>query len=103
TWRKHDPHARARVVLDPRQSEIAKRMSTSEKLISQYGALEKAQACLACHGMDTNVKDKLGSKQFVDNVDEGINCLGCHGRAEAWQGEHYGSKDWRKIPYDDSK
>jgi hypothetical protein len=92
-WHKKDKHADAYNVLTrTRGQQMAK--------ILGYD-VTKADVCLVCHGVV--IKDpKLlaASKENLFKIDEGVNCVVCHGAHEEWVGRHsvlVNARKWRPL------
>ncbi len=80
-WDKRDKHAEAYNVLTWQRG---KQMSK----ILGYD-VTKSEACLTCHGVV--IKDpKLlaSSKENLFKIEEGVNCVACHGAHEEWVARH---------------
>jgi hypothetical protein len=92
-WDKKDKHADAyRVLTGPRGQQMAR--------ILGYD-VTKADACLACHGVI--IKDErllTASKENQFKIEEGVNCVACHGAYEEWVGRHgvlVTARKWRPL------
>ena len=55
--------------------------------------------CLACHAMD--VDEKLRTPAY--EIEDGVTCEACHGRAEKWLSPHQFQESWRARSPDERK
>jgi hypothetical protein len=90
TWLGEDTHSNAFKALD---GPLGRRMAK----VLDYD-VTRAPQCLACHAVDVTPAAAPAGKRFF--VNQGVNCTGCHGLAEAWQVRHYQeSPDGKSIPW----
>jgi mono/diheme cytochrome c family protein len=98
-WDKKDKHADAYNVLTrARGQQMAK--------ILGYD-VTKSDACLACHGVV--IKDEKLLKESKENlfkIEEGVNCVACHGAYDDWIAQHAilgKARTWRPLSRDEKE
>jgi hypothetical protein len=96
-WHKKDKHADAyRVLTGARGQQMAK--------ILGYDVTDpkgKGRACLVCHGVVIDDPKLLAaSKENQFKIEEGVNCVACHGAFEEWVSRHsilVSARKWRPL------
>lgn len=93
-WKNHDKHAEAyNVLFSERARQMGKRLQLQKEV-------HQDESCLHCHSVF--VPDQsLVSKVHPVRLEEGVNCVACHGAFKEWISKHADDEqreEWRALP-----
>jgi hypothetical protein len=92
TWRDHDVHQNAYIVLD--ETTADGRAKQMRQLLKEGSDFRQRKECLGCHTGFTDEINKLDKRLEK----EGVTCVVCHGKEKKdWVSEHWLNPEWRSL------